>query len=201
MKVSIRNLVLACAAAGFLVVMSTAAGCILFPPSAPPRPVSNWTIQDAQEFADFELYWFGESYDGLPLKLIEHHPARGRQVQNIDIWYGEPILSSDPYSADWKAPLSIRFYSSCEKTLDQLSSFEEVAEDPYGLEVKNIHVRGVGGYVTRYSETAYSLSVWAGSSIITLSTSGLDLDIERAAEDLLSIFEDPGTRPGPLPRP
>jgi hypothetical protein len=190
-------------------IEASAAAC--FPDDVPPpRPVSNWTIGEAREFRHFELYWLGESYDGLPLTLVQNYaadPPFAPQIQNVRLSYGELKLPSDLTSADWYAPLRILTHSSCEWSSDQRRSFQagdygtdegdEYYTPPPAL---RIQVRGVDGYVRHYPAGS-SIVVWTGSSIITLSTSRIELDIEQVAEDLIPISGDPGATPGPLPPP
>src|SRR3990167_3022462 len=39
-----------------------------------------WTIEEARQFQDFELYWVGEEFAGLPLTEIDRlHTADDRQ--------------------------------------------------------------------------------------------------------------------------
>src|SRR5437667_6297474 len=45
------------------------------PPPQPPKPESNWTLDDARSFDQFPLYWLGANYEGMPLTLIRRRQA------------------------------------------------------------------------------------------------------------------------------
>ena len=53
----------------FGLLAMTSAACSLRA-DIPPKPVSNWTVEDARWFYEFPLYWLGESYQGLPLSSM-----------------------------------------------------------------------------------------------------------------------------------
>jgi hypothetical protein len=83
-----------------------------------------WTIEDAQQFREFPLYWLGESYEGLPLTDIvrakyeyEVHPQAvkfvGQEVMKEDL-VGFVYGTCDPGNDGGCAPpLVIRVEPYC----------------------------------------------------------------------------------------
>src|SRR4030042_3897602 len=72
------------------VVAMPSAGCLLdYEP--PPKPVSNWTVEQARWFYKFPVYWLGESYQGLPLTSMRL-TVDGDDVTHTTFSYGEPSL-------------------------------------------------------------------------------------------------------------
>lgn len=77
------------------------------PPPTPPKPVSNWTIEDARNFDQFPLHWLGESYQGLPLDSeyleekeigrfdvlgVDGYVARYEHWQYLYVWSGRSAI-------------------------------------------------------------------------------------------------------------
>src|SRR3990172_1319903 len=100
------------AAVGLLgVIAMTSAGCFL-DSEPPPKPVSNWTVQDARGFNEFPLYWLGDGYEGLALTSIGLG-TDGDGVNHASFSYGEPSYFGDAASGSWQSPLEIDVQPYC----------------------------------------------------------------------------------------
>jgi hypothetical protein len=188
-------------AVGLLSVIATAsAGCFLsWDP--PPKPVSNWTIEDARQFDAFPVYWLGEAYQGLPLTSMRIlTPAYTHEYVTVSIFYGEPSYAGDRFSGSWNPPLEISIYHRCdnppEEVIPRLDS--EFLEEE---EISGTQVLGVDGYVVRYADDFDYLKIWSGRSAIFLDTWKTKFDIEQAARNLIPIIDDAGATLNPLPPP
>ncbi len=186
------------------VIASTSAGCFLEefgPPPQPPKPVSNWAIEDARQFDEFPLYWLGETYQGLPLTSMRIlTPAYDHDYVIVEFIYGEPSPTGDTYSPSWNFPLEISIYHQCdnppEEVIPRLDS-EYLDEE----EITGIQVLGVDGYVVRYAHDYDYLYIWSGDSAIFLDTWKTNFDIEQAGRELIPITEDSGATSRRLPPP
>ena len=187
-------------AVGLLGVMAmTSAGCFL-EPDPPPKPVSNWTIEEAREFGEFPLYWLDERYEGLPLTVVTHG-TDGDGVRHATFFYGETSLTGDPYSASWLPPLELDIQPYCGFSPEEFLGWEEEVSEYSEAEVSGVQMRSVSGYLKRYSSREASLVLWTGGSAIYLSTWKTELDIEQAARNLIPIAEGIGATLNPLPPP
>jgi hypothetical protein len=181
---------------GLLAVMAmTSAGCFL-DCEPPPKPVSNWTVEDARGFNEFPLYWLGQSYEGLPLTSMRRS-IDGDGVRHAAFSYGEPSLAGGAPSQSWVPPLEVDIQPYCGFSPEEFLSWQK----RYGNEVIGVQIRSVDGYLVRYSSRAASLVLWTGGSAIYLRTSKTELDIEQAARNLIPIAEGMGATPQPLPPP
>ena len=184
------------AAVGLLAVIAmTSAGCFL-DSEPPPKPVSNWTVEDARGFNEFPLYWLGESYEGLPLTSMSVS-TDGDGVRHATFSYGEPSLAGGAPSQSWVPPLEVDIQPYCGFSPEEFLSYEEY----YEAEVIGVQIRSVNGYLRRHSSRAASLVLWTGGSAIYLSTWKTELHIEQAARNLIPIAEGIGATLNPLPPP
>ncbi len=173
----------------------TSAGCFLdYEP--PPKPASNWTVEDARGFNEFPLYWLGESYEGLPLASMRLS-TDDAGVRHATFFYGEASLAGGAPSQSWLPPLEVDIQPYCGFSPEDYLSYEEY----YEAEVISVQIRGVDGYLRRYSSRNAYLELWTGGSAINLSTWKTELDIEQAARDLIAIAEGIGATLNPLPPP
>jgi hypothetical protein len=181
------------AAIGLLgMIAMTSAGCLLdYEP--PPKPVSNWTVEQARRFNEFQVYWLGESYEGLRLTSMRL-TSDGDDVTHTTFFYGEPSLVDGNSGQSWEPPLEVDIQPYCGFSPEE---FLEHAGDG----VIGIQIRGVDGYLERYSDNSAYLVLWTGSSTIYLSTGKTDLDIEQVARDLIPIAGSAGAPPPPFPPP
>lgn len=178
------------------VITVTAAGCFLdYEP--PPKPVSNWTVEQARRFNEFQVYWLGESYQGLPLTSMRL-TVDGDDVIHTTFSYGEPSLAGGAPSQSWLPPLEVDIQPYCGYSPEEFLSFEEEYSE---AEVIGIQIRSVNGYLQRYSSRNAYLVLWTGGSTIYLSTWKTELDIEQAARDLIPIAGSAGAPPPPFPPP
>src|SRR4030042_1256950 len=89
-KPATRYLALVPAVVFLGVLAVTSSGCFLdYEP--PPKPVSNWTVEQARWFYKFPVYRLGESYQGLPLTSMRL-TVDGDDVTHTTFSYGEPSL-------------------------------------------------------------------------------------------------------------
>jgi len=156
--------------------------------------VSNWTIGHAQFFDEFELYWLGRQYEGLPLNYM----GRGTDaddVTHVTFGYGDPSYFGDAASGSWISPVEIVIQPYCGwSPKEYLSYYEEESEQ--------IEIRNVTGYMRHYNGDWNYLTLWSGNSAISIDTTRhTDIDIEQAAQDLIPIAEDAGATLEPLPPP
>jgi hypothetical protein len=176
-------------------IAMTSAGCLDLEP--PPKPVSNWTMEDARGFNEFPLYWLGESYEGLPLTLVSLS-TDGDGVRHSTLFYGETSLAGGAPSESWIPPLEVNIGPYCSFAPEE---FLWWAGRYVESEVTSVQVRSVDGYLERFSSSEASLVLWTGGSAIHLSTWKTELDIEQAARDLIPIAEGIGATLNPLPPP
>jgi len=180
------------AVAGLLGLSATVFGGCLLDYEPPPKPVSNWTVEEARRFNDFPLYWLGESYSGHSLTSIRL-TIDGDGVTHASFSYGEPSLAGSPESQSWLPPLEVDIQPHC-----GYSPEEHVS---YGDEGEIVEIRGVSGYLRHHSSSNASLFVWTGSSTVHLRTWKSEIDVEAAAVDLIPIAGDTGATLQPFPSP
>jgi hypothetical protein len=140
-------------------------------------------------FDEFELYWFGRRFEGLPLTYVRQS-VDGDGVVHYRFAYGELSYFGDAASGSWLSPLEIDIQPYC-------GFGPEDAESAYGDGFKNVKIGGAEGYL--YDD--FWLFLWSGRSEIQLSWSKTQIDLEEAAQDLIPIAEDTGANPEPLPAP
>jgi len=162
----------------------------------PPRPVSNWTVEDARGFNEFPLYWLGEGYEGLPLTSMRGS-TDGDGVRHVNFSYGEPTLAGSALSQSWLPPLEVDIQPYCGFSPEEFLSHEE----SYSADVRNVEIRGVSGYLRLYSSQEADLSLWAGGSAIHVSTWKSEFDVEDVADDLIPIAEETNALLQPFPQP
>jgi len=183
-------------AVGFLGVSAmSSAGCSDFETDPPPKPVSNWTIQDARAFGEFDLYWLGQTYQGLGLTLVDRS-TDGDGVHHASFSYGELSFSGGE-SGSWGSPLEIDIQPHCGYSPEEFLSYPEYVD----RDRTSIQIRGVNGYLNQYDGDWNYVDLWSVTSAIHIGTHKTDFDIEQAAADLLSIAQDSGAPLKPLPPP
>ena len=156
----------------------------------PPKPVSNWTIDDARAFDEFHVYWLGDTYEGLPLTSLGHS-IDGDGVKHASFSYGEPSYYGDADSGSWLSPLEVDIQPFCGFSPKEFRSYYD--------DFESVDVRGVNGYVQRYDYGWNYVDLWSGTSAIHIGTHKTEFDIEQVAGDLIPIAEDSGARLTPLP--
>lgn len=163
----------------------------------PPKPTSNTTIAEAAAFDN--LVWLGESYEGLPLSLLQVSNNGQRAI----VWYGEPNPPPAGSSDVWIAPLILDIYPHCDYPPERfLSLYESLNEHLSNYKVEDVRVGNANGYRAAEDESRDrfgSIAVWSGGSMIELSKYGPELDLEQAANSLTLISADLGDAASPLP--
>jgi hypothetical protein len=171
-----------------------ALGCDVLNPEPPPKPVSNWTVEDARKFDEFPLYWLGADYEGLPLTSM-HATTDGDGVHHASFAYGDPEYYGDGYSGSWLSPLEIDIQTQCGWSPKEFLSH-------YRDESEQVAVRDVTAYARYYQYGWSYLTLWSGASAISISaTPGSEAKVRDAAEDLFPIAEDHGEPEAVLPQP
>jgi hypothetical protein len=178
---------------GLALIAAITSGCELFVSSPPPEPVSNWSTLEARAFHEYPLHWLGQSYQGLDLTSMRTY-RDGDGVRHAEFFYGKPSLVGDS-GGSWIPPLEVNIQPYCGFSPGEFLSYDEY------YEIRAVQIRGVDGYLQRYSSREASLHLWAGASTIVLDTRRTELDIEQAARDLIPISENAGATGGRLPRP
>ncbi len=177
------------------VIAMTSAACFLgWDP--PPKPVSNWTVDDARGFNEFSLYWLGDSYEELPLTSMRFS-IDGDGVRHAIFFYGEPSLAGGAPSQSWLPPLEVDIQPYCGYSPEEFLGHDRYVES----DISSVRIRGVDGYLERYSSSEAILVLWTGGSTIHLSTWKTELDIEQAARNLIPIADDTSATLNPLPPP
>ena len=179
------------AALGILGVIALGStGC-----SRQPKPVSNWTIPEAKQFQEFPLYWLGETYAGLPLTSMRL-TTDGNGVTHATFNYGDPSRTGQ---GSWLPPLKIDIQPYCGYSPFEFLSHDEYWHEDWNAEPIEVHVRGVNGYLQRYSSTNSSLFLWSGGSSIHVGTWKSNLEVEEAAKSLTPIADENASATQPLP--
>ena len=180
--------------AGLLVViaLTSTTACNYETPS---KPASNWTVEDARRFNDFPLYWLGAGYEGLPLTLMSL-TVDGDDVRHATFSYGEPLLVPGDSGQSWEHPLEVDIQPYCGFSPEESRYWEEYLGD----EGSGTQIRGVDGYLDRYSSSA-SLLLWTGNSTINIHTWKTEFDAQQVVRDLIPIGEDTRATFSPLPPP
>src|SRR3972149_6102276 len=184
------------AAIGLLgLVAVTPMGCFL-DMDPPPEPVSNWTGEDARGFDELPLYWRGESYEELALTSMRLS-TDGEGFRHASFFYGEPSLAGGAPSQSWLPPLEVDMQPYCGYSPEEFLGHERYVDS----DISSVQIRGVDGYLERYSSSEATLVLWAGGSEVLLRTWKTDLDIEQAARNLIPIADELGAPLNPLSPP
>ena len=176
-----RSAVLVIAVLGFIAAI--ASGCDVFFPPPPPKPVSNWSRQEAREFHEFPLYWLSQATQGLDLTLMSTH-RDGDGVRHAEFSYGQLSYYGGADSGSWHSPLEIDIQPYC-------GYFpEEVQSQPRYLSPRNCDHPGSEEWMLTSSATitiGTTCTLWSGNSAIHISAHKTGFDTEQAARDLMPI--------------
>jgi hypothetical protein len=163
----------------------------------PPKPASNWTVGEAQAFNEFPLYWLGDGYQDMPL-LSMRLTKDGDGVTHASFNYGEPSFIPGSFSGgSWQPKLEIDIQPYCGYSPREHFSYDEYWEE----EPVEVQIRGLTGYLHRYSKNNASLFLWSGESTIHLYTWKSEVDIEAAANELVQLGTGGPTSQERLPPP
>lgn len=129
-----------------------------------------WTIEEAQQFHDFELYWVGEEFAGLPLTEIDRlHTADDRQ-NYVLFAYGTCKLPNG--EGGCSPPIQIRIQPFCGHSY------------PYPFS-GNTSFRGEAE-ATRGGDPGH-LDVWTGSIGMSIFAYGVGGTPQAVADALVSM--------------
>jgi hypothetical protein len=209
-----RPVLVAAAAAAAAAVVYAAPG--VRGEGTPSFSEGGWSLEEARAFSGFDLYWAGETFQGLPLTSIDDRPPPPDLpglptpvIQEIDapsvgyvsLKYGDCTPSSD---AGCPAPLEIQVWRACLRTLAdyQLTPDPDGAgplePDPYPHE--KTEVRDVPA---AYFEGGALLELYTGD--VTVAIFGYERNQVLAAANALRPITDavaadaPPTLPLPAP--
>jgi hypothetical protein len=149
----------------------TAAACGGEEP-AQVSPRSDFSLEQARQFRDFELYALGETYGELPLTAVlrRFDPAPeqpGVSANFVDFIYGTCEPPSDGGCAP---PLSVQVWAACERN--------PMVYGPGAGQEPPIEIRGVPAY---FYEGGRRLELSTGSSTVVIFASGRDAALAAAA--------------------
>jgi hypothetical protein len=151
-----------------------------------------WTVNDAENFDDFSLYWLGESYEGLPLTAIIRYtyvpepptPALTAE-DSVTFIYGDCTPVGEEGSC--VPPVSITLEPYCMKPPEIYPQALRLGEP---FEVRGATAERITGH----------LRVWAEDAAMTIFSDGSKPDIQ-VAEDLTAVNDvavAAGTPLGPV---
>ncbi|MDI6857126.1 MAG: hypothetical protein QME71_02285 [Dehalococcoidia bacterium] len=146
------------------------------PPSAvgeqalPGTPVAPEKLQEARDFKEFPLWWLGESFDSLNLRIHWATPDRGSPTMNsVYFVYGQCIIK--PGNEGCPPPLQVIVEPLCFTPPEKLGmSRDDLSE-----------FRG-GAKVLR---DEHGVRIWTGDSMIAVG--GSAERVERAIERLTPL--------------
>lgn len=145
-----------------------------------------WTIEDARAFDEFQLYWLGETYGGLPLTKIiryKYDGGRGGSSENtVTFTYGS---CEQPPDGGCAAPLQIEIGPYCDRPPSLLPAVAEFGPD--------FDIRGALGRPRGFDQTR----VWIGDTYLALHGD----DTQTAARDLRPLADDGSEELAPLHSP
>ena len=172
--------------AGFSIVLGILSACSL---DEPIELKSTWTVDDARQFDEYQLYWLGQSYNGLPLTVLLGPAPEPRS--SIMFVYGEVSYGA----SGWRAPLFVGIQPYCSDPRERL----RLRLEPYverGGQIEDVQIRGANGWLL--GGRGGSLYLWPGDVTVTMG-SREDIPLEELGRDLIAMTEDTGATPQALP--
>jgi hypothetical protein len=163
-----RTAVMCCLA---FAVGLTAVGCGDERSSAPGQQ-GNFSLEQAREFRDFELYAPGETYGELPLTAVlrrfdSESDAQQVRANFVDFIYG----SCDASAGGCVPPLSVQVWAACERNPLSYDLLQGEQEAP-------VELRGVPAY---FYEGGRRLELSTGASTVVIFAAGRDAALAVAA--------------------
>lgn len=162
----------------------------------------------ASEVPNFDRFWLGESFEGLPLTHVlrrcdvpdPRYPVHANFVSYI---YGdcEPDLTDEHPSCNY--PIEIQSWAACERNLSKYSLGPGLGPPPYGEAV----IQGVPAAIF---DEGFSVEVYTAKSTVAVFGQYHE-QIRRAAEAMEGVSRstpldelpipanDPGVLPDPVP--
>lgn len=140
------------------------------PPTVTRHPKGNFTLAQAQAFANFPLYFAGPNVAGFPLEAavrIEAAPFAGEQVRQDDVTflYGSCEAVGDDACA---SPLQIQVWNGCQR----YPAMYAIPSD------ESLTIRGVPA---SFYEEWTRLELYTGAVTVVLFGNGRDQLLEVAA--------------------
>jgi hypothetical protein len=163
------------------------------------RAHSDLTPAAAQAFSQFRLYSVGDSFEGLPLKVInrrldppisESHEPLVVRANFVNFIYGDCKAESD---AGCVPPLEVQIWPACERNLSVYS----LTPDGDPLPHENTTVRGAPA---AFFEDGTRLEIYSGKETVVLFGVGRS-QLRRAADALAAVNHAGPAKGDPLPPP
>ena len=183
-----RALLLSCAG---LLVAAGAGGCSDLNPAEPIVIRGNFSLEQAREFREFDLYALGETYGELELTAVvrqygraEASPAR---VSFVDFIYGT-CVPGPRSEGRCSPPLSVQVWTTCKRN-------PTVYAPGVGLEAP-MEIRGVPAY---FHDQGSRLELSTGTSTVVIFARGQQEALAAAAS--LHGVNNPLASGQPLPEP
>ena len=135
-----------------------------------PPEKGPWTIEEARQFQDFELYWVGEEFAGLPLTEISRLHTEDDRQNRVLLAYGKCKLPK--WEGGCAPPIQIRIQPLCSGSYPHAFS----AKSPFRGEAEI--ARGLDpGHV----------DLWTGSVGLSIFTGGVGGTPQAVADALVSM--------------
>jgi hypothetical protein len=174
-----------------LAVVLTLAGCggdeTASKKSAGAAPPRSFSLEEARQFRDFELYALDESYGELPLTAVLRRFDAPSDMQPVRANYVDFIYGScDASDGGCAPPLSVQVWAACER--NPLAYGPDAGEP--------VTVRSVPAF---FHEGGRRLELSTGASTVVIFASGREAAL--AAAQALQGVNNPVTAGQPLPPP
>jgi hypothetical protein len=153
-----------------------------------PPLQGDWTIEEAQRFEEFSLYWVGEEFRGLPLTDISRFDSRSndppvlRPENSVTFMYG---TCKPPGDGGCSPPIQIIVQPYCKM------AFVHAGDNPEPFR-KGAEISG--------AEIESNLYVWTGNAAVQIYAYGESGGPRAVANGLVSMNNDSVLTPsGALP--
>jgi hypothetical protein len=149
-----------------------------------PPLQGDWTIEEAQRFEEFSLYWVGEKFRGLPLTDISRFDSRSNDPpvlhpeNSVTLMYG---TCKPPGDGGCSPPIQIIVQPYCKM------AFVHAGDNPEPFR-ENAEISG--------AEIESSLYVWTGDAAVKIYAFGESGGPRAVANGLVSINGRGPTQPG-----
>lgn len=171
---------IALAVAALVLALAAAAGC----GTSNPRPIKAATLEEAQTFPYFPVYWVGRSFEGQPLDAVD---GRRTYLSNV----GESV-----YYGDCSHEKGIFGGGSCRLTLQVTTAIWHLHSNSALGASQNLLIRGVPA--AAYDE-GRSIELYTGQVVIDIFSDTPERALRAALR--LAPANAPGSAAARLPEP
>ena len=183
-----------------LLLAAVVSGC-----SETHRLYGNLSVEDADRFDEFDLYWLGEKYEGERLDSLYRSEPYQRPRNDVTLRYGPLKCDID---SNCVSVLEIVTRPYCDMSPEAVSArvqeegglrwFTHYQWTTFDPGYREIETRGVKAWLFG-ADTDGVLYVWTGRSALVLSGDG-GFSLKKAANNLRSMREGYASDdPPPLP--